>query len=92
MGAADARSDSASCFQPSGVVGGVFQAVRSGWAMICCSSGLTVLGTGIVLAGTSRGANGADCANAAAAAKENATTTAVRQMTVGNMVVSDVEL
>ena len=60
LGAAPARSDSASCFQPSGVVGGVFQAVRSGCAMICCSSGLTVLGTGIVLAGTSRGASGAD--------------------------------
>src|SRR5438270_260570 len=42
FGAAPARRLSASCFQPSPVVGGVSHAVRSGCAMICCSSGLTV--------------------------------------------------
>src|SRR4051812_45125774 len=69
------RVDSASCFQPSGVFGGVSQAVRSGCAMIFCNSGLTVSGTGMVLAGTLRGASGAsDCAKApdAGSSKETA--------------------
>ena len=58
FGTAPARMLSASCFQPSAVVGGVLQPERSGCAMICCSSGLTVLGTGMVFAGTSRDASG----------------------------------
>jgi hypothetical protein len=60
VGVAAAPKDSANCFQPSGVLGGAFHPARTGCAMTCWSSGLTVLGTGMVLAGTSRGANGAD--------------------------------
>jgi hypothetical protein len=70
---ASARRVSASCFQPSGVVGGVFQPRRRGAAISYCSSGLTVVGTGMLRAGTSRGARGAVWAKARGAAATKAT-------------------
>src|SRR5436305_264658 len=88
FGAAPARRLSASCFQPSPVVGGVSHAVRSGCAMICCSSGLTVSGTGMVFAGTWRGASGAGCANAAGAASRNAAAIAARRIGMDTMACS----
>ena len=59
--------------QSSGVVGGVFQPEDSGWAMTAWSWGLTVVGTGMDFAGTSRGASGGVgvwvCADAAGASR-----------------------
>src|SRR6202035_1442079 len=55
---------SATGFHSSPVLGWIFQFERSGAPMIFCNCGLTVVGTGMVLAGTSIGARTAVCATA----------------------------
>ena len=56
---------SASAFHSSPVFGRRSQFARSGPATIFCICGLTVVGTGKMRAGTSRGAGSGLCANAA---------------------------
>src|SRR4051794_2174655 len=56
---------SATGFHSSPVLGWIFQFDRSGAPMIFCNCGLTVVGTWIVLAGTSSPAGAVLCAKAA---------------------------
>src|ERR1700716_4131035 len=66
---------SATGFHSSPVLGWIFQFDRSGAPMIFCSGGLTVVGTGMVLAVTSNPAGAAVCAKAPAiGTAENRTT------------------
>src|ERR1700676_2184605 len=53
---------SATGFHSSPVLGWISQFDRSGAPMIFCNCGLTVVGTGMVLAGTSSAPEGAVCA------------------------------
>src|ERR1700722_7098910 len=65
---------SATGFHSSQVLGWIFQFARIGIAMIFCNWGLTGVGTGIVLAGTSIGPEAGVCAVAGAATKTDAET------------------
>src|SRR5512135_2076812 len=57
---------SATGFHSSPVLGWIFQFDRSGAPMTFCNCGLTSVGTGIVLAGTSSAAGAAVCAETCA--------------------------
>src|SRR4249920_1470843 len=71
-----AAAASATGFHSSPVLGWIFQFARNGAPIIFCSWGLTVVGTAMVLAGTSSAPGAAVCAGAFAIV---ATATRARQ-------------
>src|ERR1700754_5197653 len=64
---------SATGFHSSPVLGWIFQFDRSGAPMIFCNWGLMVVGTGMVLAGTSMAAGAVVCATAFLVVRDAAT-------------------